>query len=124
MKQDNWKAWHDRDWTEFETHSAIFGALRKKHKGTYIVRGQYVFISKDGKQIRPDIAIFKIEEKGRPATLKMVIEVKREGNKLDPSAQCALYEKVLGVPCIVVTGKEGLVNIHETVDAILYKGIL
>lgn len=117
MKQDQWKVWHDTNWTEFETHSQIFGVVRKNLKGKYIVRGEYVFLTKDGKQYRPDIAIFQIKEKGKPADLILTIEVKREGNKTDSFIQKSKYE-LLGVPCVVITGREGP-NVMELISPYL-----
>lgn len=106
MKQNQWEVWHDTNWTEFETHSLIFGILRKHCKGNYIVRGEYCFLTADGYQFRPDISIFELVEKGKPAQLKLIIEVKKEGNNLDTFLQTSKYS-LLGVPVIVVTGKEG-----------------
>lgn len=117
MKQDQWKVWHDTNWTEFETHSLIFGLLRKNLKGRYMVRGEYVFLTADGNQYRPDISIFQLKEKGKPAELVLIIEVKREGSKQDTFVQKSKYES-LGVPVLMVTGKEGS-NIMELVSTYL-----
>jgi len=106
MKQDQWKIWHDTNWTEFETHSLIFGILRKTLKGKYIVRGEYTFMTSDGNRFQPDISIFELLERGKPAELILTIEVKKESSRQDTYVQKTKYE-LLGVPCLVVTGKEG-----------------
>jgi hypothetical protein len=115
MKSNNWEIWHDNNWTEFETHSAIFGILRKELKGKYLVRGEYCFLTKDGKQYRPDISIFQVIQKGKPATLRLIIEVKKEGSQINPEVQLKKYSE-LGVPIILVTGKEGLGNIQNIIE--------
>ena len=74
---NNWEVWHELTWTEFELHSAIFGTLRKNLYPEYLVRGEYVFITKDNIQLRPDIAIF-LPKQGKPAELKLIIEIKAE----------------------------------------------
>lgn len=112
--KNQWEVWHDTNWTEFETHSLIFGIIRKSLKGTYIVRGEYVFLTADGKQFRPDISIFQLTTKGKPAELKLIVEVKREGSKQNTDAQRDKYES-LGVPCIFITGKEGP-NVMEIIS--------
>lgn len=119
MRSNNWEVWHDVSWTEFETHSAIFGVLRKELKGKYFVRGEYVFLSQDGKQIRPDISIFKLEQKGRPAILKLVLEIKRDNAQDNGNTQKKKYEEILGVPCLILTGKEGLQNVLNIVEEYL-----
>ena len=119
MKQDQWKVWHDTNWTEFETHSLIFGLLRKHLRGQYIVRGEYVFLTADGNQYRPDISIFKVKEKGKPAELILTIEVKKDKSTQYTFAQQTKYE-LLGVPCLIVTGKEGT-NIIDMVTPYLNK---
>ena len=105
-KQNQWEVWHDTNWTEFETHSLVFGILRKYLKGKYLVRGEYVFLTKEGQQFRPDISIFQMTTLGKPAELKLTIEVKRDGNTIPSKQQQEKYES-LGVPCLIVTGKEG-----------------
>lgn len=104
---NQWEVWHDTNWTEFETHSMIFGMLRKHYKGTYIVRGEYTFKTDEGKTYRPDISIFQLVGRGKPAVLRLLIEVKKDGNISPTFAQKSKYE-LLGVPVLLVTGKEGM----------------
>ena len=118
MKKNQWEVWHDTNWTEFETHSLIFGLLRKNLKGKYIVRGEYVLLTHDKKQYRPDISIFQIREKGKPAELVLIVEVKREGNKQSIQEQKEKYESI-GVPVLFVTGKEGP-NVMDLVSTYLF----
>lgn len=114
---NNWEVWHELTWTEFELHSAIFGTLRKNLYPKYLVRGEYVFITKDNVQLRPDIAIF-IPHQGKPAELKLIIEIKAE-HALSQSPlnqqQVAKYEEHLKVPVILAQGKAGLKGIVSRV---------
>lgn len=106
MKRNQWEVWHDTNWTEFETHSLIFGLIRKNLKGKYLVRGEYVFLTKEGNQYRPDISIFQIKDKGKPAELVLIVEVKKEGSTQAIKEQKEKYES-LGVPVVFITGREG-----------------
>lgn len=115
-KSNNWEVWHDTNWTEFELHSAVFGHLRKHLYPNYLVRGTYVFITAEGEQMRPDIAIFK-RLQGLPAKLELIVEVKGEQSTSSEKQDLKQYEKYkkLGVPLIYVRNRVDFKNVLEEV---------
>lgn len=119
-KRNNWEVWHDTNWTEFELHSAVFGHLRKLLYPEYLVRGNYVFITSEEEQLRPDISIFK-RIKGSPAKLILLIEIKRENSQVNKKYIENQYEKYLklNVPIIYVEGRIGLQLISEQIKPYL-----
>ena len=112
---NNWEVWHESTWTGFELHSAILGTLRKQFTGEYLVRGRYRFITKNGIEYCPDIAIFKVVNKGIPAKLLLTIEV--VGSKSSVSRP-----DLLGVPMLLITDPYQLKTIGEEVRKTIREG--
>lgn len=125
MKKNNWEHWHESAWTEFELHSAIFGHLRKNLYPEYLVRGEYVFITSEGMQLRPDISIF-LPHKGKPATLLCAIEIKTDNNTFNPhllETQLTKYRENLPVPVLFFQGRAALKTVLEEVREVLSKRV-